>query len=70
MRRKESRSATEAMVPSMVPCDIDSNVSSTEMLTGTAPKFSAQRENGAPPLLSRSPFRSAAVFTGFFVSSV
>jgi hypothetical protein len=57
------------MVPSIVPCDIASKVSLTWMFTGTAPKFSAQRENGAPPLRSRRPWRSAAVLTGLVVSA-
>jgi hypothetical protein len=66
--RNDSRSPIEAMLPSTVPCDIASNTSFTLIAAGTAPKFSAQREKGAPPERRRRPCRSSAVRTGLVVS--
>ena len=54
-RRKDSRSPTEAIVPSIVPEFIASNWSKTDICTGTAPKFSASRAQGAPPDRRRRP---------------
>ena len=66
-RRKDSMSAIEAIVPSIVPEFIASNWSKTDIWTGVAPKCSANRAQGAPPERRRMPFMSSALWIGFVV---